>query len=138
MPSPPLHKHKATLLMIFWLWFCINTLATSRFQGFLRKKHRNACGFAWEFLQSGKRYRPGQKLKRRSKSCSLHSEKNFVCGMQLFCEGRHKWRAFRPSSPGPGLKLSDGSILLKFLLETRLQSEFLIFWMTCWGFSKAV
>jgi len=28
---------------------------------------------------------------------------------------------FRPL--GPWLKLSDGSILLKFLLETRLQSE---------------
>ena len=37
-----------------------------------------------------------------------------------------KWRAFRPpwpTSPGPGSKLLDGSISLKFLLETRLQSE---------------
>jgi len=28
-----------------------------------------------------------------------------------------------PTSPGPGLKPLDGIILLKFLLETRLQSK---------------
>ena len=28
-----------------------------------------------------------------------------------------------PTSPGPGPKVLDASILLKFLLETRLQSE---------------
>jgi len=36
------------------------------------------------------------------------------------------WRACRPpwpTLPGPGLKLLDGSVLLKFLLETRLQFE---------------
>ena len=39
---------------------------------------------------------------------------------------RHKWRTFRPplpTSPGPGPKPLDGSILLKFLLETRLQPK---------------
>jgi len=30
---------------------------------------------------------------------------------------------FRPTLPGPGRKPLGGSILLKFLLETRLQSE---------------
>ena len=30
---------------------------------------------------------------------------------------------FWPTSPGSGPKLLDGSILLKFLLKTRLQSE---------------
>jgi len=39
-----------------------------------------------------------------------------------------------PTSPSLGPKLLDDSILLKFLLQTRLQSEFLILWMTCWGF----
>ena len=54
-------------------------------------------------------------------------QKNFFgWGVRIFCEWRHKWRTFRPAWPtslGPGLKPLDGSILLKFLLETRLQSE---------------
>ena len=36
------------------------------------------------------------------------------------------WRTFRPpwpTLPDPGPKLLDGSILLKFLLKTRLQCE---------------
>jgi len=101
----------------------INTLVSR----FLRKKHRNACGSAREFLRSGKRYRPDQKLIRRRKSCSLHSKNNFLLGgLRIFCEWRHKWRTFRPpwpTSPGPRLKPLDGGILLKFLLKTRLQSE---------------
>jgi len=37
--------------------------------------------------------------------------------------------------PGPGRQPLGGSILLKFLLETRLQSEsFDTLVMTCWGF----
>jgi len=38
------------------------------------------CRFVQEFLQSGKHYRPGQKLKRLVKSCSLHSKKFFWLG----------------------------------------------------------
>ena len=50
----------------------------------------------------------------------------------IFCLGstgflrRHKWRTFWtpwPTLPGPGRQLLGGSISLKFLLETRLQSE---------------
>jgi len=44
----------------------------------------------------------------------------------FFYELRQKWRTFRPpwrTSSGPGLIPLDGSILLKFLLETKLQSE---------------
>jgi len=50
----------------------------------------------------------------------------FVWGVQVFCEWRHKWRTFRlawPTLPGPGRQPLGGSISLKFLLETRLQSE---------------
>jgi len=42
--------------MIYYIniWsFLLNTLASSRFWGFW-KKHRNARGFAWEFLLFGK------------------------------------------------------------------------------------
>ena len=50
----------------------------------------------------------------------------FPWGVQVFCERRHKRRAFRPPWPtlsGPGRQPLGGSISLKFLLETRLQSE---------------
>jgi len=52
-------------------------------------------------------------------------KKFFGWGMQFFCEWRHKWRTFRPpwpTLPGPGRQPLGGSISLKFLLETRLQS----------------
>jgi len=91
-----------------WIW------------GFSKTNHRNACGFALEFLPIGKCYGPGWSIKRRGKS------KLFGWGMRIFCEWRHKWKTFRPpwpALPGPGRQLLDGSISLKFLLETRLQSE---------------
>jgi len=53
-------------------------------------------------------------------------KKFFVWGLRVFCEWRHKWRTFRPpwpTLPGPGRQALGGSISLKFLLETRLQSE---------------
>jgi len=68
-----------------------------------------------------------QRLKKCSKSSRLHSKKIFCLGGQIFCDWRHKRRTFRPlwpTLPGPGLKLLDGSFSLKFLLVTRLQSEF--------------
>ena len=69
----------------------------------------------------------GKSLKRRGKSSSLHSIKNFFAlGVRVGCEWRHKWTTFRPpwpTLPGPGRQPLDGSISLKFLLETRLQSE---------------
>jgi len=57
---------------------------------------------------------------------SLDSKEIFWLGVRISCECRHKWTTFRPpwpTSPGPGPKLLDGSISLKFLLETRLQSK---------------
>jgi len=49
-------------------------------KGNFQKKHRNARGFAQEFLWSSICYRPGQSLKRHGKSCSLHSKKHFLVG----------------------------------------------------------
>ena len=100
-----------------------NTLASGRFCGFLRKKHRNAHGFAWEFLGSCKRYRPSQSLKSL---VAWTKNKMFCLRGEDFCEWRHNWKNFRPPWPtscGPGRQPLDGSISLKFLLETRLQSE---------------
>jgi len=54
-------------------------------------------------------------------------KKFFWLGKRIFCELHHQWRTFRPpwpTLPGPGPKPLDGSISLKFLSETRLQSEF--------------
>jgi len=51
--------------------------------GIFAKKSLNARGFAQEFLWSGMLYRPGKSLKKRGKSSSLHSKKNFLlagCG----------------------------------------------------------
>jgi len=109
-----------------WKAPCFNTLASGCFWGFSEKKRLNAHGFAQEFLQSGMLYRPGKSLKRRGKS-SLHLKKNFLLERCAgFCEWRHKWRTFRPpwpTLPGPERQPLGGSISLKFLLETRLQSE---------------
>jgi len=104
----------------------LNTLVSGQNKGFLRKKHRNAHGFAWEFLCSCKGYESGRSVQRHGKSSSLHSKKIFLVRGSRFFEWRHKWRTFRPpwpTLPGPGCQPLDGSILLKFLLETRLQSE---------------
>jgi len=94
--------------------------------GDFRKKHQNACGFAQGFLPFGKCHRPGRSVKRHGKSSSLHLKKNFCLGDVDFLWVTHKWRTFRPpwsTLPGPGCQTSDGGISLKFLLETRLQSE---------------
>ena len=71
-------------------------------------------------------YRPGKSLKRCSKSSRLHSKKNFLLGgYGFFVSGvisgrlRPPW----PTLPGPGRQPLGGSISLKFLLETRLQSK---------------
>jgi len=53
-------------------------------------------------------------------------KKFFGWRVRIFGEWRHKWRTFKPpwpTLPGPRHQPLDGSILLKFLLETRLQSE---------------
>jgi len=56
----------------------------------------------------------GRELFKGLKNTASH----LVCIRKFF----FAW-GLRPTSPGPGCKLLDGSILLKFLLETMLQSE---------------
>ena len=105
----------------------LNTLVSGCFWGFLQKYNRITHGFAH--------------VTRASKvveSCSTSKaqkmrqvfwtalEKKFLVAGAYFFEWRHMWRACRPpwpTLPGPGLKLLGGSVLLKFLLETRLQFE---------------
>jgi len=55
-----------------------------------------------------------------------NDKKFFGFGFQVFCEWHHKWSCFRPFQPtssGPRPKPLDGSILLMFLLITRLKSK---------------
>jgi len=63
---------------------CLNSSAPGRFRDFQKEKRLNACGFAREFLWSGMLHRPGKSLKRRGKSCSLHSKTNFLLGDAFF------------------------------------------------------
>jgi len=58
----------------------VDSLASRCFRGFSEKKRLNAHGFAREFVWSGTIYRPGKSLRRRGKSSSLHSKKNFLLG----------------------------------------------------------
>ena len=114
-----------------------NTFAPGRFQGFSWKSHIITCGFAREFLWSGKCYWPGQKLTRHSKSCRYHLKKIFWLGVQIFYKWRHKWRTFRPpwpTSPSPRLKPLDGSIHWSFYWKLGYNPSLLILWMTCWSF----
>jgi len=60
--------------------YYINSLASGCFRGFSKKKHLNACGFAREYLRSCSGYGPGRSVKRRGKSSSLHSKKDFCLG----------------------------------------------------------
>ena len=89
---------------------------------FAKKNCLNARGFAWEFLWSGMLYKPGKSLKRRGKSSSLHSKKNFLLGGFVFFVSDVISGGLL-GHLGPGRQPLGGSILLKILLETRLQSE---------------
>jgi len=66
------------------------------------------------------------KFSKDAASLLVCTRKKNCLGVQVFCEWHHKWRTFRPpwpTLPGSGRQLLGGSILLKFSLETRLQSE---------------
>jgi len=77
-------KVRSVSVAVFFLLYLINTLSSSCFWGFLKKKHRNAHGFAREFLLFSKCYGPGWSVKRHGKSSSLHSKKIFWLGVAYF------------------------------------------------------
>jgi len=61
-----------------------NTLASRLIQAVCKKISWIARGFAWEYLRFFTGYGPGQSVKRRGKSCSLHSKKIFWLGGVFF------------------------------------------------------
>jgi len=73
-------RHHDKLVQGKYTFHILYSLASTWFRGFSEKKRLNARGFVWEFLQSGMLYRPGESLKRRSKSSSLHSKKIYLLG----------------------------------------------------------
>jgi len=64
----------ATCLQRLILW------RLAAFGDFWKKICLNARGFARKYLRSCMRYGPGRSVKRRGKSSSLHSKKNFLLG----------------------------------------------------------
>ena len=69
-----------TYILIFNIIFYFDVRVTSSGS---QKNNWFARGFAWEYLRSCPGYAPGQSVKIRSKSCSLHAKKNFLfarCG----------------------------------------------------------
>ena len=102
------------------------TLTPGWIRGFSRKKSLNARGFVREYLHSCSGYGPGRIVKRRDKSSSLHSKKNFLLGgCGFFVSDIISWGLLATLAhfPVPGHQPLGGSISLKFLLETRQQSE---------------
>jgi len=109
-----------------WITRHINTLASGQKRRFLKKNtethvalRRNYSAPVWvtDLVE----------VSKDAASLLVCTWKKFFrWGMQIFCEWRHKWRTFQlpwTTSPGPGRQSLDGNISLKFLLETRLQSE---------------
>ena len=90
--------------MVLWIWLQMQLLLTSEdnyrcepvahniltlwnpggFGDFQKKQRLNACGFAREYLRSCMGYGPGQSVKRRGKSSSLHSKKIICLGSTGF------------------------------------------------------
>ena len=103
-----------------------NTLASARIRGFSKKNAKTHVALHGNF--SGPVYSTDQvKVSKDTASLLVWTWKKIFClRMRAFCEWRHKWRTFRlpwPILPGPRHQLLSGSISLKLLLETRLQSE---------------
>ena len=108
------------------IFFCLTLLEPSGFGDF-RKKNSS---FQLPFQHPSSSAHCARELFSGSNgSTSLVDrtrKKIFAWGVWFFCEWHHKWRTFWPPwpiFPGPGRQPLGGSISLKFLLETRLQSE---------------
>jgi len=95
--------------------------------GVFEKKHLNTPGFAQVFLSGPICSTDPVKVSKDTATLLVYTRKKIFLLVSVFCEWRHKWRTFRPprpTLPGPGHQPLGGSISLKFLLETKLQSEF--------------
>ena len=109
-------------LLSKYIYFFLATLSLLEPPGFgdIRKKNSS---FRLPYQRPSSSAHCARELFSGSKgSASLVdcTQKKFVC------EWRHKWRTFWPpwpTLPGPGRQPLGGGISLKFLLETRLQSE---------------
>jgi len=70
----------------------VNTLASGRFWGFLRKKRTWLCAGI-----SPVRLQTWSKCQKTRQAFWSALEKNFFwLGVWIFCEWCHKWRTFRP------------------------------------------
>ena len=117
--------------------YILNTFASGQNRKLSCQNNRIAHDFAWKFLQSGKRYRPGKRLKDAARLLVCTRKKCFCWWMWIFCEWRHKWRTFRPTwltSPGRGPKLLMIVFCWSFYWKLGYNMSLLILWMTCWGF----
>jgi len=107
--------------------FCFWTLRRPGALGDFRKKNTKTHVALHENFSSPVSATDPVKISKDVASLVACTQKKIFClGVWIYCQWRHKWRTFRqpwPTLPGPGLKPLDGSISLKFLLETRLQSE---------------
>ena len=104
----------------------LNTLASGRFRVFREKNTETHVAFYRNFSGPVSATDLVKSSKDASSLVACTRKSFFWLGVQIFCEWHHNWRTFRPpwpTSPFPGPKPLDGSISLKFLLETRLQSK---------------
>ena len=115
----------------------LNTDGIQLLLGISKKNHQNARGFAQEFLQSGKCYRPGRSVKWRGKSSSLHSKRNFF-GWGFFVSDvisggllGHLGPLYLDLGPNHSMAVFCWSFHRKLGYNPSL----LILWMTCWVFS---
>ena len=125
-PPERLQQHQKGLQACSFVqaaWHAINIL-TSRLIQAVRKKTAGSHVALRGNITTPVRVTDVVKVSKDTASLAVCiREKFFGWGTQIFCQWRHKWKIFWPTSPGPGRQPLDGSILLKFLLETRLQSE---------------
>jgi len=101
------------------LWKCLNTYHASSLRLKSSSLHVSLC----RNISGGNCTESYPSPNRFGKSSRLQWKKLFW--FWVFCEWCHKWSCFRPfwsTSSGPRPKPPDGSISLKFLLETRLKS----------------
>jgi len=105
----------------------LNSLASSKIRGYSEKKSLMHVALRGYFSGPVCSTDPVKVSKDVASLLVCTRKKTFFAwGVRVFCEWRHKWKTFRPpwpTLPGPGRQLLGVSISLKFLLESRLQSE---------------